>query len=341
MSKVGYGVGDAVPGIDFMTDEEFEQEMQGLENEQDDQEQTLDFEGVIPNGVAENTDTKPLPFDPKQEMHYGIDPLYFIGHISELVEDVESFTLEQEKFLVTLPESSFVEYCAQLHNLSESAARAQGMLLWKRLVNQLGFEMAVRSQERNSQIGTWAAKFNTDYQRIERRILDAMSRSLVPETEQLSPTGGAEIARGIESSREDVIKDTIEERLEATRSLDPTMERSTEAVRAAKKFAEAGNHQPSIIKQKNLNPQPVYPEWTFYGNVKVGESHTDEGEIVEHYEYRPIYQVYLEDSRVEAERPQIQEFQNLGMKRLGGKVSNERIVEDGAKETDDEQSKDD
>jgi hypothetical protein len=45
--------------------------------------------------------------------------------------------------------------------------------------------------------------------------------------------------------------------------------------------------------------------------------------------------VYLEDSRVEAERPQIQEFQNLGMKRLGGKFQNERVVET---DTDDKQS---
>lgn len=321
---------------DTLTNEEFEEELREAEQEKaqaeerNDDEQELFFDAVTPTQVIEGialAETQRLPFDPQDELHYGIDPLYFVEHISEQVADVESFCLENEKYIVTLDTHQFDEVCANLHNLSESAARAQGTLLWKRLVKMFGFEAAVKSQERNSQIGTWAAKFNTDYQRIERRVLDAMSRDLVPDTQQLSPTGGAEIARGIESNREDVIKDTIEERLAATRALDPTMERSTESVRAAKKFADVGNHLPSIIKQKNLNPQPVYPEWTFYGNVKVGESVNSDGEIVEHYEYRPIYQVYLEDSRVEAERPQITEFQSEGMKRLGGKLQNERIVE--------------
>lgn len=255
-----------------------------------------------------------LPFDPANEFDYS----YFSENAEKLAAD-STFFDENVDHIVASPETAFVETIARLYIIEQGALRAVGTLIWKRLRSQLGFEQAKDSKPRREMIGTWAAKIGAEYYRIDGWVKDAMARDLVPDVALMSNTAGRELAMGITGDNEELVKQTIENRVESARELDPTAEKSTEVVRAVKRLEAEGNHQPRIVKQRNLNPNPVHPEWAFYGNIKVAESVTEEGEIVEHYEYKPLIRVYVEDVQREEIRPQVAEMQDWLMKKLGGK----------------------
>lgn len=255
----------------------------------------------------------------------GIDPQYYADYISVRVNDIEVMIAEDAHRIAQLPdEVAFCEIVGQLDNLNETCKRAQGMLMWLRLRHVLGFEAARDSRERRQHIARWAMRAGKDdnaYHRFEKYINDAMARELVPAVELMSPTAGDEIVRGIDPDEgEESVRDTIEQRADAVRELDPTLERSTQTVRDVKSHAENGNGHPSLIREKNLAEEQVKPDYVYKARLK---THTtvdpESGEVTDHYEYFPAFALYLDMPPSEELRDQFETYQNAAVRRIGGK----------------------
>lgn len=278
------------------------------------------------------TPSSAVPFDGEQDS--GIDEAYFSENAEQLATDA-TFLDENINYIAHLSENGFVETAARLYLIAKGAERALGMIMWKRLREIYGFEKAKESKERNFQIWQWAAKIDKADDRLQYRldkfIRDAMARELEPEVENLSVTAGDEISRGISSGDEDVVRETISERVDAVKSLDPTLESTTDAVRATKQLEQNGNRQPKLLQVRAIDTNPTYREYTILASIRTGATADENGILQEEYELLPVLSVVLEEPRNEEHREQFQTWHKI----LRGKLGKyEAYYEFGGKDAD-------
>jgi hypothetical protein len=295
----------------------------------------LDFSAneVIDSGV--------VPFEPENDTLYGVNTSWFAEQAERLATESD-FLEECIPQIIQIDEQSFVETNARLYLLQEGAAKAIGMLMWMRLREQFGFEKARESKERNQQIWVWAAKINENDDTLEYRLKKwinfAMARQLDPSTDQLSPTAGNEITMGIEGDDEELVKDTIENRMDAVESLDPLLETPTNTLRDVKVLAKNGNLAPSVIRIRANNTEPVYREYTFLASIKTGQKPDENGALVDETELFPVMSVNFEMPASEELRPQFEDWKKVMLRKLGGKVREDNNGDyiDASKNADDD-----
>lgn len=288
------------------------------------QEHDLDFTGINVDfnlrgqHTQENTQESGVQFTGDERLPFdemGFDPSYFALNAEDYVTNYERLE-EDLPVIAQIPEQDFVEFVARLYLFKTGSERAMGVAMWTRLKEKLGFEHAKESDERNLMIRNWAYKINpSDTKQVvyslDKYIRAAMGAGVDPRVGEMSVTAGSEIVGGIDSSNEGVVRDTVQKRADAVESLDPDMVSTTEAVRDAKQLEKNGNRLPKIMRVRNLNPQPTYPEWSIVASIKVGEEPDENGEIHDVMEMMEVAQISMSDPKAEEVRDQFKTWQKI------------------------------
>lgn len=250
-------------------------------------------------------------FDPASDPTFGTDTAWFAEHAEELATNNDAL-VESLPAITRIPEQAFVELAARLYLIAEGAQRALGTICWQRLRETLGFEQAKESKARNEQVGRWAAQINPKddrlFFRLQNWIRDAMAREFDARVGDMPVTAGSELALGIDSDNEDVVKGTVEQRVEAVRGLDPLGEQSVEAVRAAKQLERNGNYRPKVFLSRAANTEPTQRDYTLFATVRVGSTHDENGELHDEYETMPVCSLVLEEPPSEELRDQFTDW---------------------------------
>lgn len=254
-----------------------------------------------------------VPFEPIPGENFAHDLTIMGGDIADYVD-------EMFDHIVRSDEIQFQEVCAQLYLVTQNTKKKLGMLCWRRLENTLGFMLASESEERNSIVARWSIKIGCDYYKLDQYIRAAKTATLVPETSDMTITAQAEIGRNA-GDDEDEQRETIRERAENVKELDPTLENTTQTVRDVKNAEVNGNKRPRLYRMKDLSEFRHIADEVVMGQIKTGEVLDEEtGAYEDVYEYMPIMRVFFDEPNSEENRPQFEDYKKLLLRRIGVKT---------------------
>lgn len=266
-------------------------------------------EGARENGMTVLT----VPFEPIPGENFAHDLLVMGGDITDYVE-------EMFDHIVRADEDQFQEVCAQLYLVTQNTKKKLGLLCWRRLENALGFMLASESEERNSMVARWAIKIGCDYYKLDQYVRAARTTVLVPETSDLSITAQSEIGRNA-GEGEDEQRETIRDRAENVRELDPALENTTQTVRDVKQAEANGNKKPKLYRMKDVSEFRHVADEVIMGQIKVGETlNTETGEYEDVYEFHPICRLYWDMSNSGENQEQFDDYKKILTRRLGVKI---------------------
>lgn len=277
-----------------------------------DEDGTLNIDRVE---FLESGETVNLPPDPDLP-----DGEEFASTLADLGSDITDYVDENFEYIVRSNEDSFREVCAHLFLISKNSKLQLGKLCWQRLVNALGFMRASESEERNSMVGDWTRKIGCDYYELNNYILAAKAQALVPSVADLTLTAQSEIARNAGES-EDEQRETIREREETVRKLDPELKDTTNAVREAKQAEANGNKKLAMYRMRDLSEERVMCDEVVMARINKGEKFDEEtGAYEPIYDYVPVMRVFWAEPPSEELRAQTDDIRKILTRRLGVKT---------------------
>lgn len=242
--------------------------------------------------------------------------------VHDLIEfgaNISDYTTENFDKIVQSDEIRFVEYLSHLYIISKESKMLLGKLCWQRLQNALGWMDANESERRNSMISAWCHKINCEYRQLNNYILAAKAQELLPDVSDMTITAQAELAQNAGDSEEEQ-RETLRERAENVRELDPELANTTATAREVKQIEANGNKQPKLYKMKDLSEFQHTDDEIVMGQIKVGEKFDEEsGSYEDIYEYKPVLGIYWYMSDTGENEPQFENYKKMLARRLGVK----------------------